>query len=118
LRARNLREHFGIVAVASSDIGGDIMKLVLSTLVAGLLLGSAGAYAQSVEIGPGGVSIDPRSPRERAIDREIRREERWRERERWERRRAWQAERDDCRTVTRIYETPRGEVRRTRRICD
>lgn len=96
------------------------MKLVLSTLVAGLLLGSAGAQAQSVEIGPGGVSIDPRSPRERAVDREIRREERWRERDRWERRRAWRAERygDDCRTVTTVRETPRGEVRRTTRVCD
>lgn len=93
------------------------MKLVLSTLVAGLLVGSAGAYAQSVEIGPGGVSIDPRTPRERAIDREIRREERWRERDRWERRRAWRAERD-CRTETRIRETPRGEIRRTVRVCD
>lgn len=80
------------------------MKLALSTLVAGLLLGSSGAYAQSVEIGPGGVSIDPRSPHERAIDREIRREERWRER--------------DCRTVTTVRETPRGEVRRTTRVCD
>lgn len=93
------------------------MKLALSTLVAGLLLGSSGAYAQSVEIGPGGVSIDPRSPHERAIDREIRREESWRERERWERRRAWRAERD-CRTVTTVRETPRGEVRRTTRVCD
>lgn len=50
------------------------MKLLASTLVAGLLLGSAGAYAQSINIGPGGVSVDPRSPRERAVDREIRRE--------------------------------------------
>ena len=93
------------------------MKLLASTLVAGLLLGSAGAYAQSINIGPGGVSVDPRSPRERAVDREIRREERWRERDRWERRRAHRAERD-CRTVTQVRETPRGEVRRTTRVCD
>ncbi|CAN7240636.1 hypothetical protein LJR090_001097 [Bosea sp. LjRoot90] len=93
------------------------MKLVITTVVAGLLLGSAGAYAQSVDIGPGGVSIDTRSPRDRAIDRDIRREDRMRERDRWERRRAYRAERD-CRTVTEVRETPRGEVRRTTRVCD
>jgi hypothetical protein len=89
------------------------MKLLASTLVAGLLLGSAGAYAQSVDIGPGGVRIDPRTPSQRAMDRE----DRWRERDRWERRRAYRAERD-CRTVTQVRETPRGEVRRTTRVCD
>jgi hypothetical protein len=93
------------------------MKLILPTLVAGLMLGSIGASAQSVGIGPDGVRIDTRSPSERAIDREIRREERWRERDRWERRRAYRAERD-CRTVTQVRETPRGEVRRTTRVCD
>ncbi|WP_129156927.1 hypothetical protein [Bosea sp. Tri-44] len=93
------------------------MKLVLTTMVAGLLLGSAGVYAQSVDIGPGGVSVDTRSPRDRAIDRDIRREDRMRERDRWERRRAYRAERD-CRTVTQVRETPRGEVRRTTRVCD
>ena len=69
------------------------MKLALSTIAVGLLLGSTGVSAQSVNIGPGGISVDPRTPRERAIDREIRREERWRERERYERRRDWRAER-------------------------
>lgn len=33
------------------------------------------AFAQSIDIGPGGVRVDPRSPRERDRD-EIRREER------------------------------------------
>lgn len=95
------------------------MKLALSTIAVGLLLGSTGLSAQSVSIGPGGISVDPRTQRERAIDREIRREERWRERERYERRRDWRAERGrDCRTITETRETPRGEVRRTTRVCD
>jgi hypothetical protein len=95
------------------------MKFALSTIAIGLLLGSASVSAQSVSIGPGGISVDPRTQRERAIDREIRREERWRERERYERRRDWRAERGrDCRTITETRETPRGEVRRTTRVCD
>jgi hypothetical protein len=95
------------------------MKFALSTIAVGLLLGSTGLSAQSVNIGPGGISVDPRTQRERAIDREIRREERWRERERYERRRDWRAERGrDCRTITETRETPRGEVRRTTRVCD
>lgn len=96
------------------------MKLVLSTLAVGLLLGSAGVNAQSLSVGPDGVTVDTRSPRERAIDREIRREERWRERDRYERRRDWRVERrrDDCRTITETRETPRGEIRRTTRVCD
>jgi hypothetical protein len=89
------------------------MKLLASTLAAGLLLAGTGAFAQSVDIGPGGVRIDPRTPHQRAMDRE----DRWRERDRWERRRAYRAERD-CRTETRIRETPRGEIRRTVRVCD
>ena len=62
------------------------MKRIIPVIIAAVLA-SGGAYAQSIEIGPGGVGIDPRSPRERAIDREIRREERARERDRYERRR-------------------------------
>lgn len=88
------------------------MKIIIPALVAALLAGG-GAYAQSLQIGPGGVTVDPRSPRERAIDREIRRDER--AERRWDRRRA---RRGDCRTVTTVRETPRGQVRRTQRICD
>ncbi|WP_141740202.1 hypothetical protein [Bosea sp. BIWAKO-01] len=89
------------------------MRFIIPMMTA-VLLATSGAYAQSINIGPGGVSVDPRSPRDRAIDREIRRDERMRERARWERS-SW---RDDCRTVRTIEETPRGEIRRTRRICD
>lgn len=94
-------------------------RLIPAALVAVMLAGT-GAYAQSINLGPGGVSVDPRSPRERAIDRDIRREERWRERERAERRRDWRESRrgDRCRTVTTREEGPRGVVRRTTRVCD
>lgn len=94
------------------------MKRLVPALVAALLA-SGGAYAQSINIGPGGVSVDTRSPRERAVDREIRREER---QDRYERarEREWRRAnyRDDCRTVTTERETPRGVVRRTTRVCD
>jgi hypothetical protein len=101
------------------------MRLLVSTLVGGLLLGGIGlgaapAAAQTLNIGPGGVTVDPRSPRERAMDREIRREERYRaqeRRERYERRRDHRAGRG-CRTVTETRDTPRGQVRRTTRVCD
>ncbi|WP_293796465.1 hypothetical protein [uncultured Bosea sp.] len=94
------------------------MKRLVPALFAALLM-SGGAYAQSINVGPGGVSVDTRSPRERAIDRDIREErrdryERHRERE-W--RRA-NYRRGDCRTVTTERETPRGVVRRTTRVCD
>jgi hypothetical protein len=94
------------------------MKRLVLALFAALLM-SGGAYAQSINLGPGGVSVDTRSPRERAIDRDIREErrdryERHRERE-W--RRA-NYRRGDCRTVTTERETPRGVVRRTTRVCD
>lgn len=87
------------------------MKIIIPALVAAVLAGG-GAYAQTLELGPGGVRVDPRSPRERAIEREVRED---REDRRWERRRA---RRDDCRTVTTVRETPRGEIRRTERVCD
>jgi hypothetical protein len=89
------------------------MKRFIPVLLAAMVT-TGGAYAQSINIGPGGVEVDPRSPRERAIDREIHREERARERARYERIR----DRRDCRTVTTIRETRRGEVRSTERVCD
>ena len=93
------------------------MKRLVPALLVALLM-SGGAYAQSINVGPGGVSVDKRSPRERAIDREIREErrdryDRHRERE-WRRANS----RRDCRTVTTERETPRGVVRRTTRVYD
>ena len=95
-----------------------MMKRIIPALLATLLIGG-GAYAQSINIGPGGVSVDTRSPRERAIDREIRAERR----DRYERHRErdWRranSRRGDCRTVTTERETPRGVMRRTTRVCD
>ena len=46
--------------------------LITSSL---LVISSMPAFAQSIDVGPGGVRVDPRSPRERDRD-EIRREER------------------------------------------
>ncbi len=96
------------------------MKFIVPAIVATLLsIGSVSA--QSINLGPGGVSVDPRGPRERVIDRENRRDERDRF-ERRERRREWRAERrgerERCRTVTTREETRRGTVRRTTRVCD
>ncbi|GJE14267.1 hypothetical protein [Methylobacterium longum] len=54
------------------------MKYIIAggLIAAGLLaIPSLPASAQGIEIGPGGVRVDPRSPRERDRD-EIRREER------------------------------------------
>lgn len=85
------------------------MRVLMSAAVA-VLLTTAGASAQSVQIGPGGVQIDPRTPAERAIDRDIRREQRAREYRR-EVRRGY--DEDDCRT-TRITERDRFGRRVTR----
>lgn len=89
------------------------MKRFIPVLLAALVA-TGGAYAQSINIGPGGIEVDPRSQRDRAVERDIRREERARERAHYERVR----ERDNCRTVTTIRETRRGEVRSTERVCD
>lgn len=90
-------------------------------VIAFALLASGGAYAQSINIGPGGVSVDPRSPQERAVDREMRHERYERAREREWRRANYRGDGyrgDGCRTVTTERETPRGMVRRTTRVCD
>lgn len=91
------------------------MKRVIPAMIAAVLI-SGSAYAQSINLGPGGVSVDTRNPQERALDREMRRDryERQRERE-WRRAR----NRDEnCRTITTQRETPRGVISRTERVCD
>jgi len=97
------------------------MKRFIPAILAAVLL-SGSAYAQTINLGPGGISVDPRSSRERAIDRDDRREMRMRERDRAERRerREYRAERRgrDCRIVRTRTETPRGVVRRETRVCD
>jgi hypothetical protein len=91
------------------------MKRFIPAMIAAVLV-SGSAYAQSINLGPGGVSVDTRSPQERAYDRDMRRDryERQRERE-WRRANA----RDErCRTITTQRETPRGVISRTERVCD
>ncbi|WCS24198.1 hypothetical protein LOK46_24135 [Methylobacterium sp. NMS14P] len=74
--------------------------LITGGLVAvSLLAATPAVLAQSIDIGPGGVRLDPRTPREREIDA-IRREER-REELREERR---DAIRDDIRRERRRRE--------------
>lgn len=63
------------------------MKLFIPALLTAMMA-TSGAYAQSIGIGPGGVQIDPRTPRDRAIERDIRREDRARERYRDQRSRS------------------------------
>jgi hypothetical protein len=94
------------------------MKRIIPAIVAALLV-SGSAYAQLINIGPDGVGIDTRSPRDRAIERDIRREERARERERYERT-DWRGDRRgrDCRTIMTREETRHGVVRRETRVCD
>ena len=91
------------------------MKRLVPAIVAAVLM-TGGAYAQSINVGPGGVSVDTRSPQERAIDRDMRHDRYERAREREWRRANYRG--DDCRTVTTERETPRGMVRRTNRVCD
>lgn len=95
------------------------MRITALAVAAAALLGIAGAQAQTLEVGPGGVGVDMRGPRERARD-EDRREE-FRDRRRAERFR----DRDDyrrggrrCREVTVRSRNEYGErVTRTRREC-
>jgi len=108
-------------------------KLVLVTAALAALAGPA--LAQGIEIGPGGVRVDPGYDRRDRVERYERREERrdWNRRDGrrdWERRRAYRDRDDDvvvvrrrgperCRYVTVIRELRNGdEVRRRIRRCD
>lgn len=100
------------------------MKLFIPAMIAAVLL-SGSAYAQSINLGPGGVSVDTRNPQERAVEREFRRDRDDRaDRDRYERRRDreyranYRDRNDGCRTVTTQRETPRGMISRTERVCD
>lgn len=92
------------------------MKRFVLGLTAALLVGGS-AYAQSIDIGPGGVRVDPRTPYERHVDREIRRDRYERAREREYHRAQYRDDRR-CRTITTREENGRGTVSRTTRVCD
>ncbi|SIP90726.1 hypothetical protein [Bosea sp. (in: a-proteobacteria)] len=91
------------------------MKRFIPAMIAAVLI-SGSAYAQSINVGPGGVSVDTRSPQERVMDREMRRDRYERQREREWRRANSRDKR--CRTITTQRETPRGVISRTERVCD
>jgi hypothetical protein len=86
-----------------------IFALIGATLITG------GAYAQSISVGPGGIGVDTRGPRDRVIEREVRRDGYDR---RDDRRRVEYRNRERCRTVITREETRRGVVKTRQRVCD
>ena len=98
------------------------MKRFIPALIAATLM-TGGAYAQSISVGPGGVGIDTRGPRERVIEREVRRDDGFERRSdrydrRDDRRRVEYRNRERCRTVITREETRRGVVKTRQRVCD
>ena len=98
------------------------MKRFMSALIAATLM-TGGAYAQSISVGPGGVGVDTRGPRERVIEREVRRDDGFERRSdrydrRDDRRRVEYRNRERCRTVITREETRRGVVKTRQRVCD
>jgi Ni/Co efflux regulator RcnB len=86
-------------------------KTLILALAASTLLGATAVSAQSIDLGPGGPSIDLRNERQR--ERDYRREQ-----ERRDMRRAERYERRGCRTVTVREETDDGRtIIRKRREC-
>ena len=95
------------------------MRFGAIALVAASLLSASAVQAQTLQLGPGGVGVDMRSPRQRERDalREEERRERFRDRRRAERDFYRERERD-CREVTVTRRNEYGErVTRTRREC-
>ena len=99
------------------------MKRFIPALIAATLM-TGGAYAQSISVGPGGVGVDTRGPRERVIEREVRRDDGFERRSdrgydrRDDRRRVEYRNRERCRTVITREETRRGVVKTRQRVCD
>lgn len=88
----------------------------LAIAAAACLATALPASAQTFEVGPGGVGVDLRSPRQR--ERDFEREEYRRDRERERRRDRWDESSADCREVTIRERNEYGErVTRTRRDC-
>lgn len=90
------------------------MKRFISALIGATLI-TSGAYAQSISVGPGGIGVDTRGPRDRVIEREVRRDGYDR---RDDRRRVEYRNRERCRTVITREETRRGVVKTRQRVCD
>ncbi|MDR6871841.1 hypothetical protein J2Y55_002854 [Bosea sp. BE125] len=99
------------------------MNRFIPALIATLVM-TGGAYAQSINIGPGGVGVDTRGPSERVIEREVRRDDRDgydrrsdRGYRRDDRRRVEFRDRPRCRTVITREETRRGVIKTRQRVC-
>ncbi|AOO82138.1 hypothetical protein [Bosea vaviloviae] len=99
------------------------MKRFIPALIAATLM-TGSAYAQSISVGPGGVGVDTRGPRERVIEREVRRDDRDgydrrsdRGYRRDDRRRVEFRDRERCRTVITREETRRGVIKTRQRVC-
>lgn len=90
------------------------MKRFIPALIAATLM-TGGAYAQSISVGPGGIGVDTRGPRDRVIEREVR-GDRYDRRD--DRRRVEYRNRERCRTVITREETRRGVVKTRQRVCD
>lgn len=101
------------------------MKRLIPALIAATLM-TGGAYAQSISVGPGGIGVDTSGPRERVIEREVRRDDRDRYDRRSDRgydrrddrRRVEYRNRERCRTVITREETRRGVIKTRQRVCD
>ena len=96
------------------------MKRFMSTLIAATLI-AGGAFAQTISVGPGGVGVDTRGPRDRVIEREVRRDDdryEGRSDRRYDRRRVEYRERERCRTVVTREETRRGVIKTRQRVCN
>ncbi len=98
------------------------MKRLIPALIAATLM-TGGAYAQSISVGPGGVGVDTRGPRDRVIEREVRRDDGFERRSdrydrRDDRRRVEYRNRERCRTVITREETRRGVIKTKQRVCD
>lgn len=88
-----------------------IWTMAAAALLSGVALNAPIATAQTVEVGPGGVGVDLRSPRQR--DRDVQREESRRDRD-YDRRRAYRDGDRSASGSTRPYERDAYGERRTR----
>lgn len=91
------------------------LAFLTAAVLGGSILAGVPAQAQRLDVGPGGVGVDLRTPGQRARDRELREMER---EDRRDRRRAMRDRYDGCREVTVTERNRYGErVTRTRREC-
>lgn len=97
------------------------MRFAAFAFLAATIAGATAVQAQTLEVGPGGVGVDLRGPRERVIERDEYPRDGYRERRRRERfrdREELRAGGRGCREITVRSRNEYGErVTRTRREC-